>query len=251
MFDHPLARRALCALPLLALATACSRTSGVGYGGLYESEPNDYAFNADHFGVVYPGDFLSIGGRITDSGSDPFDGFAFTAGAPMTVTFELWIDAPAADLDVSIWDPQLGGFIATFESPFDPETGAFDVLGGGLDFHIVIDSFVGTSSYTLDVDCRPLYSAATAGGSTPPTASLGAASRGAALDGSRVSGRAAELAEYAGPRTSSDDEAPEAPIDALYQSFLFDEDGQPIGSATLTQAADGSWMGKVQADVSD
>ncbi len=72
-----------------------------------ESEPNDEAFQANYFGVLLPGDHFLIEGHISDDGFDPFDGFAFTAGGPIHVDFQLFIDNVLADLDACLYDPQL------------------------------------------------------------------------------------------------------------------------------------------------
>ena len=149
-----------------ALLSSCVHSSGSSGGSFAESEPNDFACCPDDFGFLAAGDFLSIKGSITDSGFDPFDGFAFTAFEPITVDLRLFALNPAADLDICIYDPQLGIFIDCFESPFDPELGTVHVLFPGTVFHVVVNSFLGSSAYTLEVDVFPLSLASAA----PPAA---------------------------------------------------------------------------------
>ena len=146
--------------------TGCVRSSKTTYQGsafLGESEPNDAACCADFLGFLSPGEIVTVQGFIDDSGFDPFDGFAFTANQPLTVQFNLFIDNPGADLDFCVYDPQLGFTVDCFESPFNPEFGSIDVFTGGTSFHLVVNSFNGASSYTLQVEVFPLFFGATAG----------------------------------------------------------------------------------------
>jgi hypothetical protein len=148
--------------PPLALAASClagciHHSHDDKHLFLSESEPNDGACCADHFGLLEPGDFLAIHGFITDDGFDPFDGFAFTAWEPISVDFRLYADQPGADLDVCLYDPQLGVTVDCFESPFNPETGTAHVFAGGADFHLVVNSFAGDTAYTLELEVFPLF----------------------------------------------------------------------------------------------
>jgi hypothetical protein len=169
---HPITPRALLLLlPALALAASCS--GGSNHDGTVfvpatypESEVNDVAPMADYFGLLRPGDFFYIEGHISDipfdpfdpwNGHDPFDGFAFTANEPVHVQFRLFIDDPYADLDVIVYDPQIGFDVGWFATANNPETGAVDVYGYGLDFHLVVESWVGSSSYTMEIEVFELY----------------------------------------------------------------------------------------------
>jgi hypothetical protein len=126
-----------------------------------EEERNDDPLTANHFGSLRPGDRFFIDGFVRDDllGPlvDPFDGFAFTAEVPLHVDFQLFIGNPAADLDVCLYDPQLDETLACFATADDPEQGGVDVFAGGLDFHLVVESFVGDSSYSLEVVVLPLF----------------------------------------------------------------------------------------------
>ena len=127
-----------------------------------EVEPNDDPFSANYFGRIRPGDRFFIDGWIDDRGFDPFDGFAFTADVPLHVDFQLWIDDPFADLDVCLYDPQLGLVLDCFQTASNPERGGVDALAGGLDFHLVVESFSGRSSYALEISVTALYAATAA-----------------------------------------------------------------------------------------
>ena len=118
---------------------------------VYETEINDTAPQADWIGVLYPGESLSIRGHVTQYGPDLFDGFAFVTGAPMTIDLALYEDAYGADLDVCVWDPVYDDFVACFETATHPETGQVVILEAGKEFHLVVRSFHGASSYWLDV----------------------------------------------------------------------------------------------------
>jgi hypothetical protein len=148
----------LAALPVVLVVTSChhhSSNSGNNNNGpvtLYEIEPNGNSVNPDFIGTVVPGDSLNIEGRITNDGSDDFDGFGFVALQPLVVEFRLYADNPAADLDLRVYDPEFDDFPASFTSVFDPEEGAFSILTAGQEFHMVVDSAFGTSTYFLEVD---------------------------------------------------------------------------------------------------
>ena len=75
-----------------------------------EVEPNDGACCAQFVGVLAPDDRLEIDGFVTATGPDQFDGFAFAADQPCEVRIALIADDPLADLDVCVFDPQLGDF---------------------------------------------------------------------------------------------------------------------------------------------
>lgn len=133
---------------------------GSGNGGIpvfREQERNDDPLTANHFGVLRPGQRLFIDGNVRDDLADPFDGFAFTAGQALHVDFELFIDNAAADLDVSLYDPQIDQTVASWTSTDNPEVGGVDVFAGGLDFHLVIESFVGDATYSLALTVLPLF----------------------------------------------------------------------------------------------
>ena len=154
---------------LLPGLVACSHAGG-GYTHsietYHETEVNDIAPLADYFGVLRPGDHFYIEGRITDipydpyypwNGYDPFDGFAFTADRPIHVEFRLFIEDYYSDLDVLVYDPQIDADVGWFQTDHNPETGAVDVFAGGLDFHLVIESWVGISNYSLEIEVYDLY----------------------------------------------------------------------------------------------
>ncbi len=177
--------------PLLMLAGgACvhSHSHQVSIPVFLETEPNDDPFLANHFGALQPGERFFIDGWISDNGFDPFDGFAFTAAQPIHVDFQLWIDDPFSDLDVCLYDPQLGLVVDCFATDSNPERGGVDVFAGGLDFHLVIESFLGASTYSLEIQVAASTAAnarALAAAPPPPPAAgkLGAqAFRGYARD---------------------------------------------------------------------
>jgi len=158
-------KRLLSLLPLLALvalAPGCRKRryndpAPVVVPAYGEVEVNDAAAQANDFGLLRPGDHFFIDGFITDSGADPFDGFLFTATQPIHVDFQLFIDNGAADLDVYLYDPQIDADVAVFDTSLNPERGGVDVFSGGLDFHLVVQSWVGTSTYSMEILVYPLF----------------------------------------------------------------------------------------------
>jgi len=153
---------------LLTLPVAgCYESTGCGSCGwlsLFEVEPNDLPHQANWLGDLYPEDALAIDGRITQFGPDLLDGFALRSGAPIHVQFALWADQPGADLDVCLYDPDLGQYIACWETSAHPETGAFTIWGAGKEVHLVVSSYLGDSSYRFEVQ---VYSACCPDGPAP------------------------------------------------------------------------------------
>lgn len=148
-------------VPVVAALVACHHHRG-GNDGIpvfVETEPNDDPLTANHFGVLHPGDHFFIDGFVRDDLADPFDGFAFTAGSALHVDFQLFIGNPAADLDVCLYDPQIDQTVACFATQDDPEQGGVDVFAGGLDFHLVVESFVGDATYSLEIVVLSLFAA--------------------------------------------------------------------------------------------
>jgi hypothetical protein len=144
---------------LAALSLAACHDSGMPSkpppATLDESEPNDSAAEAPWFGTLYPGSELAISGHVTSDGSDLYDGFAFTTGAPCTVRFTVHPTLPAADLDVCVYDPYLDEFIACFDSPSGTESGEVGFAVAGVDFHLVVTSAWAASSYLLEIESIP------------------------------------------------------------------------------------------------
>jgi len=142
----------LLALVAAPLAPACYQVhSGDGWQELYEVEPNDQPSQANWIGTLLPGDTLAVQGRIDELGPDLLDGFAMRSGAPIHVQFALWAAQPGADLDVCLYDPDLGEYIACWETSAQPETGAFTIYGAGKNVHLVVSSYLGDSAYRLEV----------------------------------------------------------------------------------------------------
>lgn len=185
----------LLALTLLA-GTACHRHRSPDIVPVFhELESNDTPDRANHFGLLRRGDRLLIEGFIDDPVTD-IDGFAFTAAHPLHVDFQLFTDAPGADLDVCLYDPAIDEVIACFATPNEPERGGVDVFEGGLDFHLTVESFVGASTYTLEIVVHPLFAL---------SAEQEAALARAGLEGSSTGLQARDAAS-----TRAEDEAPDA-----------------------------------------
>lgn len=172
--------RLLAPLTLLVAPACHDYDDDDDYGGgsstptFFEVEPNDDAFTANDFGFLTPGDHFIIEGFITDSGFDPFDGFWFTSTQPIHVDFQLFIDSAFTDLDVCLYDPVADVTVDCYQTSANPEQGGIDVTGGNIDFHLVVESFAGASTYGLEIVVLPLAPALTAeGGATAsPVASL-------------------------------------------------------------------------------
>jgi hypothetical protein len=169
----------------LALATLLAPACGVHVGGhskpvLHESEPNDLAAQADFLGWLEAGVSLDVVGSIAASPFDPYDGFAFVSAEPIELRFRLYAEDPGADLDLCVYDPVGDELIACYESPFDPEEGAFGIAEAGVELHLVVSAFSGASDYVLELDVLPLpYGVEAAGArALPPSESAPARDRG-------------------------------------------------------------------------
>lgn len=171
-------------VPLVLLSACDDDDDGGGFDDpipvFVEQEPNDVPAEANDFGVLQVGDRFFIDGFVRDDVAggfvDPFDAFLFTAGEPLHVDFALFIAAPGADLDVCLFDPQLGTTVECFATGDDPELGGVDVTAGGLDFHLVVESFAGDSAYSLEIDVQPLFAASSDDGTGPRIRATGARS---------------------------------------------------------------------------
>jgi hypothetical protein len=144
----------LLALAVAPLVGACDDDDCYdcsGWQDVYEVEPNDLPSQANWLGTLYPGDRIAIRGRISELGPDLLDGFALRSGTAIGVQFALWADVPGADLDLCLYDPDLGAYVACWETSAHPEAGGFSILGPGKDVHLVVSSFLGDSTYTLEL----------------------------------------------------------------------------------------------------
>ena len=152
-------------LSTLALSACGSHTWGVAPAltAAPESEPNNSIWSANDFGVLDANGSLTIAGHVDGGGfGDVYDGFEFAATAPCAVQFTLTAQTPGADLDVALIDPWTQATLWEFQSPYNPETGSFEVFGSVFSpqsFQLVVTSFSGSSNYLLHVDAAPIYGA--------------------------------------------------------------------------------------------
>lgn len=155
MFLRP---QTLLAIAVATIASACIHVDDSASPDpyTYEIEPNDFALSAQGIGPIALGEQFLVRGHITDQGSDPYDGFAFQSDQPMDIEFSLFADDPAADFDLQLFDPYTGSTVASWETSANPECGHFSVLNSGVEFHLVVSSFVGSGTYTLEVRGVPL-----------------------------------------------------------------------------------------------
>jgi hypothetical protein len=191
----------------------------------HEREPNGSAFNADWVGYFNTGSHLIVKGHIQEGGPDTYDGFAFVAREACTVTFSLYGLRSGADLDLAVYDPFIDEFVDFWETPYNPEQGAFVVLDEGQEFHLVVNSFQYDSDYELELwGSAPVYgpSQAAPGSGASSSGNLRTSERPA---GSKESGLQ-RMRQYASREPQSESAAPavQDPV-LLYQ---YDEDGRLI-----------------------
>jgi len=153
--------KSLIAAALLATTSAChvSHTEFVGTGPVFppppfvlpEVEVNDFAWAPNSVGWVSGGETVIIEGSSTDQGWDPRDGFQFFANEPLVVDVSLDAHVFGADLDWCVWDPVVGDYTVCAETELNPEMGSFIVVPPGNEFHIVVSSYSGTTTYSMTV----------------------------------------------------------------------------------------------------
>jgi hypothetical protein len=156
-------RAVQCISACLVLIGAACHGSPHAASTFFESEPNNDFLNANPLGAVFPGERLFIRGAISAHYPDPADGFAFLAAVDCDVELVLRADPHGADLDLHVYDPVRDEFVFSFHGPFDPEHGAFGVLGPNTQFHVVVTSASIASAYELEFRCLPPSFAAARG----------------------------------------------------------------------------------------
>lgn len=131
-----------------------------------EVEPNDSVFEAPLYAGLRAGSVFSVRGHITEFGADVFDGVAVRADEAVEIRFDLYSDLLGTDLDVCVYDPDLGAYVVCEDGFGDPEHGAVVVLEPGKVIHLVVSSAHGSTGYRLDVHAlAPTYGIA----AQPPT----------------------------------------------------------------------------------
>ncbi len=169
-------RQSHCVFPvfLLAVSGACSPHVYVpappdGPPVYQEREPNDSPYQTDWIAAVDSISYLTVQGHVDDpSGWDRYDHFEFMASGAATFDIELEGFASYADLDLTLWDPDLEQVIAVWDSPFNPELASFTITQPGKSFVLVVESYLGSSAYDLVVMGRPATYSSEGDGSLPP-----------------------------------------------------------------------------------
>lgn len=126
-----------------------------------EVEVNDFEWSPQALGGVHGGMQLQVEGAITDQGWDPRDGFRLVAQEDILVEVALDAHVPGVDLDWCVWDPYINAYTVCAETPNDPETGSF-LIPAGAEFHMVVSSYMGTSTYSLWLGISKAHLAETA-----------------------------------------------------------------------------------------
>lgn len=151
---------ALAAFPLLVLDACVAHVVLHDDHPVYtEVEPNDSALTAPFYGGLVPGDAFSIVGHVQESGFDLYDGAEVRVDAPCELVFDLTSRGYDTDLDVCLYDPDLGEFVVCADGPSDPEHGSVIVLEAGKRLQLVVTSAWGDAEYTLSVRALPTYGA--------------------------------------------------------------------------------------------
>jgi subtilisin family serine protease len=116
---------------------------------IVESEPNDTIDDSQRVGDVRLAERVVAVGHV-DATDDVLDGYHFTAPARLRVSVSL-SHAPAADLDVLVYDATGMQFVETYQTATQPETGVFHAKGS---FDVVVRATAGSSNYELSLLCE-------------------------------------------------------------------------------------------------
>lgn len=125
-----------------------------------EIEPNNLAAQANYFGFLEPSETVVIQGSVAGlggNGPDGVDGFEFSSPGGVHVTFYLDSVDSNSDIDVCLFDPVSGTYLACWESPFADEAGEFWVDNLGADYQLVVIAANAASAYTLEVSADFFY----------------------------------------------------------------------------------------------
>ncbi|HRV79933.1 MAG TPA: S8 family peptidase [Planctomycetota bacterium] len=118
-----------------------------------EAEPNDSASTSHRLGSLAIGDSRTVLGNITDSGSDPFDGFQIVVPQRAQIQVTLTATNGASDLDVLLVEPISLQIVDALDSTNASESGSFVIQGAA---YLVIVSASGTSDYELAIEATAL-----------------------------------------------------------------------------------------------
>ena len=131
---------------------------GGGYQGppvFDELEPNDSPYEPDYLGGV---DILShfiVEGHVEAIGWDLVDHFELVADEPVGIEFYLHGDHPAADLDLCLWDPDIGQVVACYDGPWNPEEGFFTIDYPGKRVVLIVEAWAVDTTYSLELRATP------------------------------------------------------------------------------------------------
>jgi hypothetical protein len=141
-----------------------------------EIEPNNAAGQADYVGFLEPGETFVISGSVAGFngiGPDAVDGFELSSPGGTHVSFYLDSVDPFSDVDVCLYDPWFGDYVACWESPFADEAGEFSVEGFGSDYQLVVIAADAATAYTLTIQATGyFYASADEGAKGASTSSL-------------------------------------------------------------------------------
>jgi hypothetical protein len=118
---------------------------------LVEYEPNDSPYHPDFIGHVDALTHLVIEGHVEVGYGDLYDHFEFVADQPMEIEFHLSGPYHDSDLDLAVWDPYFEEYIIWYDTPWNPESGAFVVHEPGKVFQVMVRSFLFDDDYELEI----------------------------------------------------------------------------------------------------
>ena len=237
----------------LGLTASCSHSHRGGSSNytidvFFESEPNDFAEEANDFGFLYPDELFIIEGEVYDDGFyyDPFDGFLFTSTEPLVVAFELFLSDPFSDVRIGLYDPVLDETVAYWYESNGYAYGELEVYDGGTDFHLFVEHLSGDTRYELEIESFPYFFAAASDNDKASELSADSAERRfLPRAASTLSEEERKASEGYGKKKASA-KAEEEEIDPVvgHAALLsFDPETGAVSRDAFLITAGGSWMG--------
>jgi hypothetical protein len=151
-------------LLLAGLLTVVGCSGGIDtFGGDYfgppvygEHEPNDSPWEPDILGLVDTHSNFIVEGYVEAVGWDTVDTFEIEASEPVAISFELYGDSLFADLDLCLFDPDIGQVVACYDGSWNPEEGYFTLDWPGKRVVLMVEAYLVDSSYSLEILASPL-----------------------------------------------------------------------------------------------
>lgn len=150
-------RTSLISLTVASLFAGCTGGSDHAHHQGYtppvfvELEPNDSPWHPDFLGGVNVLSHFLVEGYVEAIGFDTVDHFEIVADEPVAIEFTLTGEYLTSDLDLCLFDPDLGVIVASWEDPWSVERGHFTIDYPGKRVVLVVEAWLEDAPYTLEI----------------------------------------------------------------------------------------------------